>query len=37
MMFETAAFESIDIDTPQDWDFAVAAERYLQEKGEGCQ
>lgn len=31
MMHEGPYFESIDIDTPQDWDFAVAAARYLQE------
>jgi len=35
LMFESAAFESIDIDTPQDWDFAIATERYLQECKEG--
>jgi CMP-N-acetylneuraminic acid synthetase len=32
MMYEGPAFESIDIDTPQDWDFAVVAARYLQEQ-----
>jgi CMP-N-acetylneuraminic acid synthetase len=32
MMFEGPAFESIDIDTPQDWDFAVAAARFMQEQ-----
>jgi len=32
MMFETPCYESIDIDTPEDWDFANAAVRYLQEK-----
>ena len=31
MMYESAKFESIDIDTPDDWDFAVAATRYLLE------
>lgn len=31
MMFEGPYFESIDIDTPADWDFAVVAARYLQE------
>jgi CMP-N-acetylneuraminic acid synthetase len=31
MMHEGPIFESIDIDTPQDWDFAVVAARYLQE------
>ena len=29
MMYESAKFESIDIDTPADWDFAVAAAAYL--------
>jgi CMP-N-acetylneuraminic acid synthetase len=29
MMFETPKFESIDIDTPADWDFAVAVLNYL--------
>ena len=29
MLFETPKFESIDIDTPEDWDFAVAAGAYL--------
>lgn len=32
MMFEGSYFESIDIDTPQDWDFAVVAARFLQEQ-----
>jgi CMP-N-acetylneuraminic acid synthetase len=32
MMFEGPYFESIDIDTPTDWDFAVVAARYLQEQ-----
>ena len=31
MMFEGPPFESIDIDTPQDWDFAVVAARYMME------
>ena len=31
MLFVSPAFESIDIDTPEDWDFAVVAARYLQE------
>jgi CMP-N-acetylneuraminic acid synthetase len=31
MMYEGPFFESIDIDTPQDWDFAVVAARYMQE------
>ena len=29
MMFETPRFESIDIDTKDDWDFAIVAARYL--------
>ena len=29
MMYEVPKFESIDIDTPEDWDFAVIAARYL--------
>jgi CMP-N-acetylneuraminic acid synthetase len=33
-MYEGPQFESIDIDTPQDWDFAVVAARYmLEQKG----
>jgi CMP-N-acetylneuraminic acid synthetase len=32
MMYEGPFFESIDIDTPADWDFAVVAARYLLEK-----
>ena len=32
MMFESAKFESIDIDTPADWDFAVVAARHLLEQ-----
>ncbi|WP_206668747.1 acylneuraminate cytidylyltransferase family protein [Lacisediminimonas profundi] len=32
MMYEGPYFESIDIDTPADWDFAVVAARFLQEK-----
>jgi CMP-N-acetylneuraminic acid synthetase len=32
MMYESSYFESIDIDTPADWDFAVVAASYLQEK-----
>jgi len=31
-MYEGPFFESIDIDTPSDWDFAVVAARYLQEQ-----
>lgn len=34
MMYEGPSFESIDIDTPQDWDFAVVAARFLQEQRE---
>jgi CMP-N-acetylneuraminic acid synthetase len=29
MMFETPKFESIDIDTPADWDFGVVVSEYL--------
>lgn len=29
MMYETSKFESIDIDTPDDWDFAIVAANYL--------
>lgn len=32
MMYEGPYFESIDIDTPADWDFAVVAARYLLEQ-----
>ncbi|MEI6639293.1 MAG: acylneuraminate cytidylyltransferase family protein [Chlorobium sp.] len=32
MMYEGPFFESIDIDTPADWDFAVVAARFMQEK-----
>lgn len=32
MMFESGKFESIDIDTPADWDFAVVAAKYLLEQ-----
>ena len=34
MMYETSKFESIDIDTPEDWDFAIVAGGYLLGKGE---
>jgi CMP-N-acetylneuraminic acid synthetase len=34
MMYEGPPFESIDIDTPQDWDFAVVAARYMLEQKE---
>ena len=30
IMFESPRFESIDIDTPEDWEFAVVAANYLQ-------
>jgi CMP-N-acetylneuraminic acid synthetase len=36
MMYEGPFFESIDIDTPADWDFAVVAARYIQEQ-KGCE
>lgn len=32
MMMVSPAFESVDIDTPDDWDFAVIAANYLQEQ-----
>lgn len=32
MMHEGPPFESIDIDTPEDWDFAVAAAQYLRQQ-----
>lgn len=35
MMYEGPFFESIDIDTPQDWDLAVVAARYLRELRQG--
>lgn len=35
MMYEGPYFESIDIDTPADWDFAVVAARFLQEQQKG--
>jgi len=34
MMFEIPKYESIDIDTQEDWDFAVLAGRYMFEKKE---
>lgn len=37
MMYETPPFESIDIDTPDDWDFAVVAARYFIERQKGGQ
>jgi CMP-N-acetylneuraminic acid synthetase len=33
MMFETPKFESIDIDTPSDWDFGIVVSQYLSNKG----
>lgn len=36
MMFESPQFESIDIDTPDDWDFAVVAAGYLRSKEGGA-
>ena len=35
MMYEGPFFESIDIDTPADWDFAVVAARFLQARDGG--
>lgn len=32
MMHESPQFESIDIDTPQDWDFAVIAANYMKKQ-----
>ena len=32
MMYDGPYFESIDIDTPADWDFAVVAARFMQEQ-----
>lgn len=37
MMYEGPYFESIDIDTPADWDFAVVAARFLQEQQKAAQ
>ncbi len=31
-MYQTSLFESVDIDTPADWDFAVVAAEYLRQK-----
>lgn len=33
MMFETPKFESIDIDTPEDWDFGIAISEYIFNRG----
>lgn len=35
IMYEGPFFESIDIDTPADWDFAVVAARFMQEQLKG--
>lgn len=35
MMYEGPFFESIDIDTPDDWDFATVAARFMQERASG--
>ena len=35
MMYQGPFFESIDIDTPEDWNFAVVAARFLQESQTG--
>lgn len=32
MMYESPHFESIDIDTPSDWDFAVITARFMEEQ-----
>lgn len=32
MMFETPKYESIDIDTPEDWDFALAIHQFFLDK-----
>lgn len=37
MMYEGPYFESIDIDTPADWDFAVVAARFMQEQQKATQ
>jgi CMP-N-acetylneuraminic acid synthetase len=31
-MFETPKIESIDIDTPEDWDFATAIAHYFEDR-----
>ncbi len=36
MMYLSPAFESIDIDTPDDWNFAVVAAKYLQTQTESA-
>lgn len=35
IMYESPMLESIDIDTPADWDFAVVAARFMQDKLKG--
>lgn len=37
MMYEAPYFESIDIDTPADWDFAIVAARFMHEQQKGTQ
>jgi CMP-N-acetylneuraminic acid synthetase len=37
MMLESPSFESIDIDTPADWKFAILAARLLQEEKQNAQ
>ena len=37
MMYEGPYFESIDIDTPADWDFAVVGARFMQEQQKAAQ
>lgn len=37
MMYEGPYFESIDIDTPADWDFAVVGARFMQEQQKATQ
>jgi len=34
MMYQSPSFESIDIDTPEDWEFAVVAAQFLREEKE---
>jgi CMP-N-acetylneuraminic acid synthetase len=35
MLFESPKFESIDIDTPEDWDFAHAVAQYMRQASQG--
>lgn len=37
MMYESPAFEAIDIDSPSDWDYAVVAARLIQEQAKTTQ